>query len=648
MKGSVHFNLWLLVSLAFYLSSCVNEPSGSDFITEDYTLIASFKDVVKSSVFPWVKSGWDSDDNLSVFVLETGITDKFINGRFTNVGDSFFSGKLSILTGEVNDWYALYPYEAALSSLNQSGFGVMIGNAVGSPQEQDGNNSATHLSGPYFPMYGKHSGVQKGSTPNILMQNAFAVVQVHVINRTPYPATVSDIAFTAPEDITGSYYIDYTGESAVFAPVDDNSVSRTVTLKVNNAVALQSGEGADYYFAVKPFTAKAGDIISLSVNGKEMKSTLNKEFSFLPVGYTNLGFSLTISVESITLDKTSLSLYEGDSAIITATVNPDDATDKSVTWSSSDAAIATVDQNGTIKAIKEGTVTITAKAGGKEASCVVEVAKIPVSSITLDKENLTLFIGDDYQLKATVLPRNAFDRSITWSSSNPAIATVDQNGTIKAIKEGTVTITAKAGGKEASCVVEVKIPVSSITLDKNNLTLLVGDEVTLTATVLPNDAFDKSITWKSSNNSVATVENGVVKCVGVGTTTITATAGKVSATCTILVVRDSSAGVYAQYYGGSVSVVNGKIQKGSQLFFGVVNYSSETIRVVSAQLIDGQTGNEGVVSSINADIVPGSYSRWAFEVGPAGIYEPKVKFVYTFKGESYTCSAKYIQYTPSL
>ena len=164
-----------------------------------------------------------------------------------------------------------------------------------------------------------------------------------------------------------------------------------------------------------------------------------------------------IAVTEVTLNKTELTLKEGESETLTATVKPDNATDKTVTWSTSDASIATVDANGKVTAVKEGTATITAKAGDKSATCKVTVSKnvIAVTEVTLNKTELTLKEGESETLTATVKPDNATDKTVTWSTSDASIATVE-NGKVTAIKEGTATITAKVGDKSATCKVTVE------------------------------------------------------------------------------------------------------------------------------------------------------------------------------------------------
>ena len=165
-----------------------------------------------------------------------------------------------------------------------------------------------------------------------------------------------------------------------------------------------------------------------------------------------------IAVTSVRLDKTTLSLKEGEEAQLTATVEPGNANDKSVSWKSSDSNVATVSSGGLVKAVAEGKATITVSSGnGKTATCQVTVEKavIPVSSITLDKSSLSREEGEEARLTATVLPEDATDKTISWESSDGAVASVDGTGNVKALHEGTARITARAGDVSAVCSVTV-------------------------------------------------------------------------------------------------------------------------------------------------------------------------------------------------
>lgn len=166
---------------------------------------------------------------------------------------------------------------------------------------------------------------------------------------------------------------------------------------------------------------------------------------------------------------------------------------------------------------------------------------IHVSSVSLDKASLSIQEGSTAQLTHTVLPEDADNKNVTWSSSNESVATVN-NGVVTALIPGkaTITVTTEDGSKTASCEVTVeKLPVhvSSVSLDKSALTLEVGSSETLTHTVLPEDADNKDVTWSSSNESVATINNGVVTAVSRGSATITVTTadGEKSATCSVTV-----------------------------------------------------------------------------------------------------------------
>lgn len=253
--------------------------------------------------------------------------------------------------------------------------------------------------------------------------------------------------------------------------------------------------------------------------------------------------TVTTSATGVSIDKESVALKKGESAALTATVAPEDASDKEVVWSSSDETVATVDAQGVVTAVKTGAATMTAThASGLSATCEVTVTT-PAESITVDKEALALRKGETAALVATVGPEDADDKTVAWSSSDEAVATVDAEGVVTAVKSGTATITAAdVEGHTASCEVSVTTPAAGVTLDFEDVTVVKGQTVTLTATVDPEDADDKAVTWTVADESVATVsQTGVVTGVKSGETTVTATdVNGNAATCAVKVVTPAT------------------------------------------------------------------------------------------------------------
>lgn len=245
-----------------------------------------------------------------------------------------------------------------------------------------------------------------------------------------------------------------------------------------------------------------------------------------------------VPVAGIRLDKNSAEMYVGDQIMLTATVTPENATDKTVTWSSSNNSVATVN-NGKITAVSVGNATITAQIGGIKSECSVTVNPIEVTSITLDCTSLTLEVGHTTLLFATVLPENATDKTIIWSSSDTNIVELfewNNHEYVTAISVGEATVTARIGDIKAECVITVKpIEVTGITLNYESAVLSAGESILLNATIFPDDATDKTITWLSSDNSVAIVSDGKVTAMSVGEATITARIGNVKAECLITV-----------------------------------------------------------------------------------------------------------------
>ena len=274
----------------------------------------------------------------------------------------------------------------------------------------------------------------------------------------------------------------------------------------------------------------------------------------LATGCPKIEEPTTVAVTGVSLDKTEISLTEGAAATLTATITPSNATNKTVAWSSSDPSVATV-ENGNVKAVKAGTtnITVTTVDGGKTATCKVTVSapNIPVTGVTLTPTEVSLVEGTTTTLTATVKPDNATIREVTWKTSDAAVATVDK-GVVTAVKAGkaTITVTTVDGyltgvAKSASCQVTVtpgQVAVQSVTVTPATLELTEGTTATLTATVSPDNATNKDVEWRTTNDAVAKVENGVVSAIAEGKAKIFAQAvdGGAEAFCEVTVKKDDT------------------------------------------------------------------------------------------------------------
>lgn len=264
-------------------------------------------------------------------------------------------------------------------------------------------------------------------------------------------------------------------------------------------------------------------------------------------GTVTAGNGQNISVKGVSLNKTATTIEVGKTEKLTATVQPTNATNQKVTWKSSNEDVATVGTDGTVTANAVGTadITVTTADGSKTATCTVTVnpETVAVESVSLSESSFSLEEGDSKTLTATVTPDTATDKTVTWTiggTNSDAVTlntTTGNEVTVTAATAGTATITATAGGKTAECTVTVKaatVPVMGVTIKvgdnaSDTATMTSGEELELTATVLPDTATDKGVTWESSDNSVATVSNGTVKAANVTEQkTVTITAKSVS------------------------------------------------------------------------------------------------------------------------
>ena len=223
-------------------------------------------------------------------------------------------------------------------------------------------------------------------------------------------------------------------------------------------------------------------------------------------------------------EKTKLQLTVGDEVTLSFTILPEEMASTEVELTAADATILSID-GLKVKALKAGETKVTAKAGEKTAECTVTVkaAEIPVTGVSLDKTALAMTIGDaDVQLNVTVTPADATNADVDWESSDLSVATVDGAGIVHAVADGTATITAKAGGKSATCTVTVSKKAASIRFVVTAINKTVGDAAFKNAPTIEGDGTVES--YSSSDTDVATVAtDGTVTIKGAGTATITAT-----------------------------------------------------------------------------------------------------------------------------
>ena len=221
-------------------------------------------------------------------------------------------------------------------------------------------------------------------------------------------------------------------------------------------------------------------------------------------------------------------LKVGDKIILNAVVSPFDADNKEITWSSSDNAVASVDENGMLEAHSTGTATITLSSvdGGFTDECLVNVVSeiISVYGVTIGNcPGYILQAGNTHQLLANVAPANATDPTVTWHSSNPLVATVDGAGLVTGISQGTatITVTTNDGGYTNSCslgVMSTGKQVTGVTLNGCPTgSIAVDSSFQLTAEIIPADAGNPAIAWSSSDTEVAVVDpNGLVTALSEG------------------------------------------------------------------------------------------------------------------------------------
>src|SRR5690554_249918 len=302
-----------------------------------------------------------------------------------------------------------------------------------------------------------------------------------------------------------------------------------------------------------------------------------------------------ILAEKVILSRQSINMLIGSTETLTATIEPEKTTHKEIVWSSENKEIATVDK-GVVSGIDVGKTIITATCGDVSASCEVTVKPIEVTGVSLSNESITLEMTDKTQLTATIMPTNATNQNVHWSSDNPNIAEVDKSGQVTGISEGNTTIhvTTEDGNFNASC--DVTVTLKGLVLTKEHLQMLPGTTELLHVLYSTNGNAYLNATWTSSNPNVATItgdgpgtNSAVIEAKNLGTTQITATSadGLKKASCTVEVVEITSF-IDLSFVTYSISIINGFVY--GDIYSKIINNSKYPIELSSCYIYDGHTG----------------------------------------------------------
>lgn len=322
--------------------------------------------------------------------------------------------------------------------------------------------------------------------------------------------------------------------------IDKNALGIT-----GNNLDMRVGDVKTIQVTVLPETTTDKSVTFTSSKPAVASVDQNGTLKALSLGTTTItvkaasGVSTTLNITvvptpaaSIKLNKTEATLKATETVQLTATIAPETTTDKTVTWTTSDASVATVSETGLVTAVKVGTATITATAAsGVKAECAITVAETPAGQVTIDfaamgidGDALEMRVGETKGIKVTVSPATTTDKTVTYESANSAIATVDAEGNVTAVAVGetTIKVTAKSGVSATLNVTVIAPLATSISLDKTVITTTPGSEIQLTATVLPEEAAEQELVWTSSNEAIATVSaEGLVSILTTGQATIT-------------------------------------------------------------------------------------------------------------------------------
>lgn len=470
------------------------------------------------------------------------------------------------------------------------------------------------------------------------------------VNITPATTTDKGVVFAssntvvATVDAHGKVTALSLGETVITARTNDGSnlsasckvtviptPVETVTISYEGSTSLKVGQTAQLSAVVSPEDATDKSIVWEVQNSEVINVTSDGLVTALGLGESWVRATNSVSgisdyiifnviptpVSSINLNTNSISLKAGETFSLSATVYPNDATDKSLIWESSNASVATVSDNGVVKGVSIGQTEIIASAidgSGVSTVCQVKVIPTPAEGIKIDQAGpIQMKAGETYQLTATVTPETATDKTITWSSDAPECVTVDENGFLSAHAVGELHITATNSAGQSDRIVVVVNPTSAqeIEINRSTVALKVGGTIQLSVIFTPETTTNKNVTWRSSNSSVASVsDQGLVTAHTLGECVVSATTvdgSNISANCNVAVEETAAEGISISPVGPVTISVGDSLQLSVE-----VTPSTTTDKSVSWQSVGTYSDcisvdDTGLVTAIKCTM--GNYAR---------------------------------------
>lgn len=359
--------------------------------------------------------------------------------------------------------------------------------------------------------------IWKSNNQDVFTVNDEGIVEAKAVGKGILTITTED------ELKSASCEIIVTETKKIYLENETSTIYINESKKLNPIIDSNQSVKEELIYTSSDSSIATVDSSGIITGRKEGKAIIKIELPKEKIYLEHVVIVKNVEVNKLSLSTDEIKIKVGTKMKIDVTIEPDNATNKSLTYTTSNSKIAIVNSNGIIEAKREGKCKITIKSNnGKEIILNVSVTAeiVNVKTINIDIPKKEINVGETVQLNVSILPSNASNKMITYETNNPKVATIDSNGNIKGLSEGIATITAIAndGSNVKNSII---ITVNSIEVNKKRMVLEVGKSNTIIANILPTNATNKTINYTISNTNIASVDStGKITAKSTGTTTL--------------------------------------------------------------------------------------------------------------------------------